>query len=49
MLHNLTFARINDKWQVSWVEGQEIGHRDLRWYEWWYLRYLRIRDFITRS
>ena len=49
MLHNRTFAKINDKWQVTytWAGGQGIGHRDLLWYEWWYLRYLRIRNFIT--
>jgi hypothetical protein len=41
------FAKINGKWQVGFVVGQEVGHRDLRWYEWIYLRYIRIRDFIT--
>jgi hypothetical protein len=46
-LPNKIFAVINGKWQVTWISGQQIGHCDLKWYEWWYLRYLQIRDFIT--
>jgi len=40
-LHNIIFAVINNKWQATWVEGQAIVHRDLKWYEWIYLFYLR--------
>ena len=27
-LHNIIFAKINSKWQATWVDGDCIGHRD---------------------
>lgn len=46
-LHNIIFAKINDGWKASWIEGDSISYRNLYWYEWPYLFFLRIRDFIT--
>jgi len=46
-LHNIIFAKINGKWQATWDAGDCIGHRDMRWYEHIYLKFLHIRDFIT--
>jgi len=46
-LHNIIFTVINNKWQASWIEGECVSHRDLKWYEWPYLRYLQTRDFLS--
>ena len=27
------FDVVNDKWQVMFIVGNAIGHRDLKWYE----------------
>jgi len=46
-IHNIIFAKINGKWQATFIVGQSISHRNLYWHEKIYLRYLKIRDFIT--
>lgn len=48
-LHNITFAIINNKWQATWSEGEAIAMRDLKWYEWPYLKYLRARDYFKQG
>jgi len=38
-------AIINGKLQFTWIEGQYVGHRDLKWYE--YIIYLKQIIKIT--
>lgn len=46
-LHNIIFAKINDGWKASWIEGDAVAYRNLYWYEWPYLYMIRIRDWFT--
>jgi hypothetical protein len=46
---NIIFAKINGKWQATWIDGGCVGHRDLRWYEKIHLKCLQIRSFITNT
>jgi hypothetical protein len=45
-LHNIIFAKVNDRWKATWVDGDCIGSRNIRWYEWPYFWFITIRNLF---
>lgn len=43
----IIYAKVNDEWKASWIDGDAIDYRNLYWYEWPFLRFYQVRNFIT--
>jgi len=43
---NNTYVKINNKWQVYEKAPTAEWHRNLKWHEWFDLRFVQLRDWL---